>query len=214
VYVTRHHHYVESVQDAATLLIDGISRERRLIEDHQRQRDHRFSEARDFERTAANLLVDPDFDDEGIGTLAHWEAHFGMAEVDRISKEIDARLASLGHHEDAMGALCTALLQIAKQGLSTVHGGEPDPPIGRDVGSQRLTKVIWEARNQAMHFEEDSLRTPVKRCFRSLQADFGDHFSLTLHAKKNLACRVIQLLEWTSFAKFATDLDSVLRNSP
>lgn len=101
-------------------------------------------------------------------------------------------------------------MQIARQGISWVHGNRTNCPSGRLVGSQALKDVIWQARNQSLHYEEENNYTSVKQCFAALERDFGEAFSLSKHPRANLAYHVVKLLEWESFERFAEDLNPLL----
>ena len=72
--------------------------------------------------------------------------------------------------------------------------------------SQALKTIIFEARNQAMHWEESGpLKPKVTACFTAIDADYA----LTLSAdikKRSLATAVIDLLEWRSYADYESDM--------
>lgn len=153
------------------------------------------------------LALNPDLDDEGIGTAAHWEAYFDV-EPEHIKKdaelnEVKARIAA---RSVARAALCGNVLQIAKQGLSIVHQGLKGP-VGRSIGTQFLRDVIWAARNQAMHFE---MNKPEKReMFEVLAKDLNRSEFRDYHAR-SLAFEVFEALGWNSYADYERDLQSLL----
>lgn len=97
--------------------------------------------------------------------------------------------------EALLGVLSSALLQIARQGMSLVHGTLEDAPTGRRIGTQSLAHLVWLARNQAMHFEEVRSHPRVRACFASLARDFGQQFSLENRPQTNLAWEIIKLLD-------------------
>jgi hypothetical protein len=108
-------------------------------------------------------------------------------------------------HRLSAAALASALLQIAKQGISSVHRG-PMPPTGRPIGTQSLSVVIWEARNQAMHWE-DLRRREARDCFDALARDVNPKFSG--YEERSLAFDVVELLDWRTVDRFTEDLSSL-----
>jgi len=103
--------------------------------------------------------------------------------------------------------LCGALLQIAKQGLSSVHGQKTKVPAGRAIGATTLREVIWEGRNQAMHFEEGKHKPDLIACFQGSEAAYAPRFSLS--PGKNLALYVIDVLGWHTLAAYEADMMSL-----
>ncbi|MCP3176339.1 hypothetical protein MJO47_04425 [Desulfuromonas sp. KJ2020] len=56
-----------------------------------------------------------------------------------------------------------------------------------------LHEIIWQARNQALHWEEGRYRPPVVDCFESLAREdsvFGQYNC------RSLAYEVVLLLKW------------------
>ena len=106
----------------------------------------------------------------------------------------------------SVDALSGTLLQFAKQGISVVHNGVKLCPDGRNLGSQSLKKVIWEGRNQSLHWEEKT-HQPARICFKNLTREFGLEFAQ--YGAKNLGFAVINLLNWRSFSDFEADMLSL-----
>jgi hypothetical protein len=109
-------------------------------------------------------------------------------------------------HRLSAAALASALLQIGKQGVSIVHGRAMSP-TGRPIGTQALSVVVWEARNQAMHWEMGKVHKPMAACFETLARDvdpkYGDYM------QRSLAFDVVDLLNWRTVARFNEDLGSL-----
>ena len=99
--------------------------------------------------------------------------------ADETQLEITKLEISIDAKEFSLRTLSGALLQIAKQGISLVHGNLNSCPDGRSIGRETLKNIIWQARNQSMHFEEGNPRLPVRTCFANLEMDFGAKFSLS-----------------------------------
>jgi hypothetical protein len=92
----------------------------------------------------------------------------------QFSKEIAEIRSLVFQLSPTYNALAAALLQIAKQGISSKHGGLSKCPNGRLIGQTEFLKnVIWQGRNQTMHYEEGQYRRDVNECFTNLVNDFG-----------------------------------------
>lgn len=126
-------------------------------------------------------------------------------DVNKLRSEVAHLQALIGSHQIAVQSICGAILQIAKQGISIVHGNLANAPSGRALGGAYLRDVVWQARNQAMHCEEGNFSPPVVRLFRALEARYGRSFSLESHAGQSRAKQVIDLLEWKCYSAYLSD---------
>jgi hypothetical protein len=133
-----------------------------------------------------------------------WSTYSGLGQSQLSANNALAVLAANIHRLSA-AALGSALLQIAKQGIATVHGG-PMSPSGRPIGTQSLSVVIWEARNQAMHWE-DVRRRELRDCFETLARDVDPKFGE--YRERSLAFDVVELLGWRTVDSFNADLVSL-----
>lgn len=109
----------------------------------------------------------------------------------------------LGTIEDSLNIIAGSVLQISKQGISSVYGSLMNCPSGRILGGETLKNIVWQGRNQAMHFEESNYNQKVIDCFANLKLDYGSRFSL---GNKNLAYEVVRLLGWTSYNNYENDM--------
>ncbi len=128
------------------------------------------------------------------------------------------RIRSIGKkwqtQEFSASIMAGGILQIAKQGISIVFGGKPDPPCGRSIREVNLSDLIWAARNQAQHFEEGNFNSHTRDVFEKLATnhDYGAvrdaAFDLKNHIweKKSLASNIISLLGWTSYKNYRDDM--------
>jgi hypothetical protein len=123
--------------------------------------------------------------------------------VARLQETIDAKSFSIR-------AIAGAILQVAKQGIVVVHSELSQCPAGRRIGSQDLKDVIWQARNQAMHWEDGEFHPPVTACFQTLEREFGSTFRLDGSQTGSLAKAVIDQLEWTDADSYNRDMISLL----
>jgi hypothetical protein len=131
-------------------------------------------------------------------------------EAEALKVEMAAIQISIGTHQQAIQAITASVLQIAKQGISIVHGGLAAAPQGRIIGSLLIRDIIWQARNQALHFEEGSFSKPVTTLFSVLEAEQGCQFSLAKHPKQCRAKQVLGLLGWDSYENYLADMVTLL----
>lgn len=131
-------------------------------------------------------------------------------EVEYLKDEVAALQASVGTHQHAVQAIAGAILQIAKQGISLVYGGTGAAPPGRALGSLAIRDVIWQARNQSMHYEEGTFKKAVVDLFATLEKEYGSQFSLTTHARQNRAKQVIDILGWKNYESYLQDMQVLL----
>ena len=195
--------------------VDAVMREVHTEQEHLRRLQTELSEltaqTEDGYRRVEFLALNPDLDDEGLGTAMHWDTYFGpdkeryhkQREVGDVEGRIQAR-------EFSVSALSGNLLQYAKQGLSVQFGKHRDGcPEGRNVHGLPLHEVIWQARNQALHWEEGNPHPPVVRCFAALaqnaDAKFADF------RNRSMAYDVICLLGWYSTDNFMRDMNLFIR---
>ncbi len=84
---------------------------------------------------------------------------------------------------------------------------QSDLPTGqvRSVGSQRVTEVIWEGRNHALHWESGSPRPAVSDMLDKLDQE---ELAKIADKNKNNAYAILEALGWTD----AEEVISELRN--
>jgi hypothetical protein len=157
--------------------------------------------------TQRNPLSD-EFFDELVNRIRPLQKR-ALTSRDRAIEHLDiieARVSSLA-------ALAGAILQIAKQGISTIYGlsWKTDCPTGRMIGSQNLRTVIWEGRNHSMHYEEGNPSVGVKNCFLGLETSFGQEFSLSVHPSANRSVLVVTILGWLNYDAYEQDMLSLSR---
>ena len=133
-----------------------------------------------------------------------WSTYSGLGATQLSASNILAVLAVT--HRLSAAALARALLQIARQGISGVHGG-PVSPVGRLIGTQNLSVVVWEARNQAMHWETGDTRKATEACFGTLARDVDPKYGE--YRERSLAFDVVELLDWRTVDAFDADLGSL-----
>ena len=138
------------------------------------------------------------FSSEGIIDLCGLEST-----NDNYRSEIKENELLLSTIEFSLSIIAGSLLQIAKQGISIVHNGLKNCPNGRFIGNEPLKNIIWQGRNQTIHFEEGIYSKSVCNCFQNLETAFGVNFNL---GNRNLALEVVTLLRWKSYKNYENDL--------
>jgi hypothetical protein len=135
---------------------------------------------------------DVDYEAEAAKAQLHYSRKTeAEAEIAQYESAIEARRLS-------RSVLAGAMLQLGKQGISAVHGRERNnAPAGDAVGGQCERDVIWEGRNQAMHWDEGSLSKRVRDCFDQLERDFGSQFGN--YDREPKAPEVLSVLAWETW---------------
>ena len=132
-------------------------------------------------------------------------------DVLRLKGEIAALRASIGTHQHSVQAIAGAIFQIAKQGISFVHGERSTAPTGRTVGTLCLRDVIWQARNQSMHYEDRKHDKPLRALFSTLEKEQGPQFSFATYPRQNRANQILELLGWDEYESYLLDMQVLLR---
>ncbi len=202
--------YLDGVEYAVTHLLEGIWQEHStLFELQERLSFLERATKVGYERAQAIWANAEDPDDVMMGAGMYWETYFDVdKERHHVARNADELIQLIDLHEFSVSSLAGSLLQHVRQGISIVYGGLSSCPDGRIVASQQhLKTVIWQARNQAIHWEEGDLRAMVRVCFDDLRdnvdAGFGDYHN------RSLAFEVVRLLGWESFDNIKTDLLSI-----
>jgi hypothetical protein len=202
--------YLDDTDYAVRKLIELITAEEVQIEKFQSACEAKKDKLEFLYKRFINSEWNDDVDEiKSQSYFVDWAKE--QQEVTDLQEEIKRLKLSLDIKQDSINVLCGALLQIAKQGISKVYDGKfINCPDGRSVKSEKLKNVIWQGRNQSLHYEEVSVRKPVRDCFANLEASFGNQFSLTLHPQENLAHDVIQVLGWKNYLVYISDMQSLL----
>lgn len=203
------HQYILDTDYAVHSLIGLITGEEEQFVRYQSQHEN----AKEKEKHLHQQFMDSQFNDDVVPMqeqakyIAWYGTHRELAELQR---QITLLHMSIDFKSASIVALCGAVLQIAKQGISIVHSGLSNCPAGRAIGSEYLKNVIWHGRNQSMHYEEGRFSQAVRDCFSSLEISFGNKFSLDLNTGKNLAHDVIDILGWKDYSIYKADLRTLL----
>lgn len=203
------HQYIIDTEFAVKNLLQLANEEEKILQEFAFRLPGVEAQFRVHEWDFETSDLNDDFSDTYVmaafGRMAN--AH---KEAEALKVEMATIQASIGTHQQATQAIAAAILQIAKQGLSIVYGGLAAAPDGRVIGTLPIRDIIWQARNQALHFEEGSFGKPVTTLFSALEAEHGPQFSLAHHAKQSRAKQVLALLRWDNYENYLTDMVTLL----
>lgn len=192
---------VESALSAIWADTDKLNNIQNELERLTRETERGYQRAQAFQ-------YDEDPDDVMMGIGIHWNTYFGPdKERHQVETSINDLKERFRVHDFSRNAMSASVLQYAKQGISIVHGGLQACPDGRAFGIQVLKTVIWQGRNQSLHWEEGNPRQPVVDCFDQLAQNFDSKFFQ--YRTSNLAFDVVKLLDWKSYYLFEKDMQSL-----
>lgn len=198
--------YLGDIEFATTPLITAIWGERNRLEKLQAE-IRALSKAVELEYRKADAWArDGETpDDVAMEAGIRWANYFGNdKELYHKDESREELLSSISIHEFSVALLSGSLLQYAKQGISLVHGGLVPCPDGKSIGTQFLKDVIWQGRNQAIHWEEGRFNAPVEYCFQLLEQEIDARFNQ--FRSKNMAFDLVEHLGWTGVDRFQDDL--------
>jgi hypothetical protein len=133
----------------------------------------------------------------------------------------------------ALDTLCGSILQVADKAIELYGSNTEIPPgvpktlkphhakfcIGRSVRTVPLGLVIYAARNQHTHFNDEALREPSASVFQLLATAHGygggqqivdPAFDLNNQSLLSFASNVTSLIGWRSSEKYASDMRTML----
>lgn len=205
--------FLKQSKYATEPVIDLIWGEKELLNNLQRDLTRLIAEAENGYRRAApnpaDTPFDPDFDgpdDVMARTGIYWDTYFG---ADRESYIVTEEIVKLDQSVElkkfSTQLLSSALLQIAKQGMSIVCKGFDNSNDGRMIESLSVKNIVWQGRNQAMHYNEvKPLHLPVTECFNTLVKEHEGKFDNYQNDPKSF--EIVDLLQWNSWESFENDM--------
>ena len=169
-------------------------------------------------RDRANLLMaeayyvtDQDVDDletPGMYATRHGYARH-ISTVQAIQCKISKLEASYHAKDSSIRALCSSILQIAKQGISFAHGKNIPTIVIEPKSGEPISSIIWQGRNQSMHYEEGEYRKKLTSCFKKLEQAFGSDLNLTTGDNKAKYI-VFNVLGWRTYSDYLTTMTQLL----
>lgn len=130
--------------------------------------------------------------------------------LERMQSKLESTRRAIMVSENSQNILAGAVLQIAQQGMSSVHGRIKNyPNKGRDVYGAPLCDLVWQDRNQAMHYETTATKADWEDVFKIIGKSFPGQFDLTPPYKSH-AKDIIDLLGWSRYSIYEVDVKSLL----
>jgi hypothetical protein len=168
----------------------------------------------EYDRAVAMQQYAEDPDDLMAGVGRYWDNYFGPDKENyRKNVRLENLTKRLAAREVSLSTLSGNLLEHAKKGLSLIYGRPINWPSGRLVGSQALSVVILESRNQSAHIDEaiskgGFSKAAIAICFGLLAKEIHPTFSDFL--KRDMSFDVLKALDWTSYEKYRLDLGTIV----
>lgn len=192
--------YIIDTKFAAEELIRLIC----LEEDKLKNLKDRYSERKkhhdilyqDFYRK--DLDRDENFTEADMMHSFYRQADYDQKVLESIRRQMCEIEQSIDNKGESIKALSGGLLQIAKQGISSVYQDLSSCPDGRMIRNETLKNIIWQGRNQSLHYEEGRFRPSVINCFNNLGFNsFG---------RDNYAKDIIDILGWSTYESYESDI--------
>lgn len=163
------------------------------------------------------------------------DAEFAAWQIENAERLAAARAAEREFIAEsfALDTLCGSILQVADKALELYGSNRAIPPglpdslkshhakfcVGRTVRTVPLGLVVYAARNQHTHFDEEALREPSASVFHLLATAHGygggqqiidPAFDLNNQSLLSFASNVTSLIGWRSYEQYATDMRTML----
>jgi hypothetical protein len=200
--------YLHEIQHAASETLRLVWFERQQMEELEQRIAPLTAEVEDAARRLEWLRANADLDDDNLSTAIYWDTHFGSDKDRYYAEKTKSDLESLiAMRRFSTHAQSGSILQYAKHGISLVHHGLAACPGGRLIHTQSVKDIIWQGRNQAMHWDEGRFNQAVQDCFRSLAAAVDTKFGE--FTTRCLAFEIVKLLGWKKFSDFEKDMLSL-----
>lgn len=199
------HQYIQDTEYATNGLVELICRDTGTLRELQDEQRNALEKEATFDLLFLQRQMHP--------SANYW--HGQLVEAQKERSEIEKQIAYLEAQtldlKQSLAALSGALLQIAKQGISSVKGRPDNCRSGRLVHGQELRWIIWAARNQALHFEEPKkVDDRTVAVLEGMKNDNGQSVLPGARDGNSLAFDVVNLLGWNSYAQYQSDMVELL----
>jgi hypothetical protein len=194
--------YLAEMEHAVSHLIDHLWEEAEEVAKLEAElKGLTLATQRGYEQAASFY----DDDDDGIGTMIHWDTYFGP-DKERFYKEKEHGEAAdrLAAHAFARTESAGSLLEYAKKGLSLVYGAPSNWPRWAALGTQQFGSLIRQTRNQATHWDTPPFASQVDACLKQLAVEIDPVF--LEYTTRSLAFEVVSRLGWRTFDQFKADM--------
>jgi hypothetical protein len=168
---------------------------------------------KEYNRAIAMQIYAEDPDDVMAGVGRYWDIYFGAdKDVYHKNEKLVDLTKLLTARELSLTTLCGNLLEHAKKGISLIYGNPKSWPTGRSIGSQAISKVVFESRNQSTHIDEAIATGKYKKpdvtiCFKTLENEIDKVFSDYL--KRDMSFEIIKCLGWTTYRNYKADIETI-----
>ena len=191
--------YINEIEFASTKIIEAIwgDNERAIQLKKEIEAEAKIVED-EYKRAIAIQTYAEESDDVMLGVGIYWDNYFGKdKEVHHKKEKLTELSQRLIIREFSIISLCGSLLEFAKKGLSIVYGDPKSWPCGRKIGTQCLSEIILQARNQSAHIDEviksGKFKNPkIDTCFNSLEKEVNGVFED--YIKRDLGFEIIKML--------------------
>ncbi len=210
------HQYIVETGNTVRGLLELVNHEGSLIKEQISKLREAIIELKAQGWNFNAIDLKDDFSDTYVMSAFFRLANFTPS-TDELKSEIARTQALLGAHQLTTQTLCGSILQIAKQGITLVHGSflthdsyTIGTPPGRILAPLTLRDIIWQSCNQAVLCKEENYQQPVIDLFAELELSHGPQFSLSRHPRQSRAKQIIQLLEWLNYGTYIADMRLLL----
>lgn len=207
--------YLKETKFASSKILEAIWDDINNIEVLKKQiKEESKIVEQEYNRAQAVQQFAEDPDDVMLGVGMYWENYFGPdKEVYQKNEKLQDLTKRLAAREFSLNVLSGNILEHAKKGISLIYGNPKNWPCGRSIGTQCLSSVILESRNQSTHFDEaikngKFQKAAVENCFKTLVSDFKGDFSDYL--KRDMAFDILKLLDWTNYENYEKDMLTII----
>jgi hypothetical protein len=203
--------YITEIEFAVSKILEAI------WSDNERAEKLKFEikkEAKIVENECQTFFALPNYeedpDDVMLGAGMYWDNYFGKdKEVYHKNKKLKDLQQRLTANKFSIISLCGNLLEHAKKGLSIVYGNPKKCPCDRKIGTQCLSEIIIQSRNQSAHMDEAIKKGKFKNgkiddCFNILENEVDGIFSD--YTKRDMPFEIIKTLNWTDSKSFKSEL--------
>lgn len=206
--------YLNETEFASSKIIEAIWDDFNRVEKLKKEIEQESNIVKqEYNRAIAMQMYAEDPDDVMAGVGRYWDNYFGAdKEVYYKNEKVVDLTKLLAARELSLTTLCGNLLEHAKKGISLIYGNPKSWPPGRSIGTQVLSKVILESRNQSTHVDEaiangSYKKADVTTCFKTLEIEIDKVFSDYL--KRDMSLEIIKCLDWTTHEKYKADIETI-----
>lgn len=206
--------YLNEIEFASKKIFEAIWDDFNKTDKLKREIEHESKIIQlEYNRAIAMQMYAEDPDDVMAGVGLYWENYFRTDKnVYHKNEKLVDLTKLLAARELSLTTLCGDLLIHAKNGISLIYKDPKKWPTGRYIGTQALSKVILESRNQSTHVYEAIVNGKYKNvhistCFNTLAKDIDNVFADYL--KRDMSFDIIKCLGWTTYEKYKADIETI-----